>query len=217
MLLYVHGFRMEMDCIECVLYNAGLLQCIQMTFHMSLLRCLYGFNMEIDCIECVLYNAGLSRCTEWITSYVWISDMTHSCANTERVCKDSAGFAASAHVRQTWRIHLCDMTHSYMWHDTFMCQHRASSRGLRRICCECTRATDKIRRCSWLWQITGPFPRRLRARCWGRARESSGRAAVREFFTMIIYTVKLLALFHGAQGAGGARGTRAALIWGGFG
>ena len=48
----------------CSVYNAGLLQCIQMTFYTSFLRCLHGFHMEIDCIECVLYNAGLLRCTE---------------------------------------------------------------------------------------------------------------------------------------------------------
>jgi len=28
---------------------------------------------------------------------------------------------AGAVIRVPWRIHMCDMTHSYVWHDAFIC------------------------------------------------------------------------------------------------
>ena len=58
---------------------------------------------------------------EWGTSHIWMShDM---CGGGIR------SWAADLHswqhltakLRVTWLIHMCDMTHSYVWHDSFVC------------------------------------------------------------------------------------------------
>jgi len=54
---------------------------------------------------------------EWVTNESRMSDVTHNKFATR-------AFSQSAQprtLRETWLIHMCDMTHSYEWLDSFIC------------------------------------------------------------------------------------------------
>ena len=56
---------------------------------------------------------------EWVMSHVWLSHVTgEQCDEQPRRTSLRGG---SGFICVTWLIHMCDMTHSYVWHDSFIC------------------------------------------------------------------------------------------------
>ena len=64
---------------------------------------------------------------EWDTSdFGDVSDSRHMCDVSPLVCHESCDMTHSyvwhdSFICVTWLIHLCDMTHSYVWHGSFIC------------------------------------------------------------------------------------------------
>jgi len=54
------------------------------------------------------------RIYAWVMLHVWMGHV----ARMNAWCHI---YDPSHHVTHTWLIHMCDMTHSYMWHDSFIC------------------------------------------------------------------------------------------------
>ena len=50
-----------------------------------------------------------------ICIYIYETWLVHMCDMTHSYLRHDASICA------TWRIHMCDMTHSYVWHDAFIC------------------------------------------------------------------------------------------------
>ena len=59
-------------------------------------------------------NESCHTC-EWVMSHMWMSYNTYTAAQH---CTDHRSSASPTCV--TWLIHMCDMTHSYVWHDSFI-------------------------------------------------------------------------------------------------
>jgi len=53
-------------------------------------------------------------CRRWHDSFMYVTWRIHICDTTHSY------MIHDAFIYVTWRIHICDMTHSYMWHDPFI-------------------------------------------------------------------------------------------------
>ena len=55
-------------------------------------------------------------------SFICVTWLIHMCDTTHSyVWHDSFIHVTWPFIYVTWLIHICDMTHSYMWHDSFIC------------------------------------------------------------------------------------------------
>ena len=55
-------------------------------------------------------------CVTWlIHSFIWVPRLTHMCDMTHSPVWHVSFICVA------WLIHICDMTHLYMWHDSFIC------------------------------------------------------------------------------------------------
>ena len=74
------------------------------------------------------------RTYEWVMSHIWMSHewyalirqisntLTHDVINLIHMCDMTQSYVwHDSFICVTWRIHMCDMTHSYVWHDSFIC------------------------------------------------------------------------------------------------
>ena len=62
---------------------------------------------------------------KWVMSHIWMSHVTHmneSCHTHEWV-KSHIWMSHSClmNICVVWLVQMCDMTHSYVWHDSFIC------------------------------------------------------------------------------------------------
>jgi len=81
--------------------------------------------------ECVMSHLCMSRIT-WVTTHRWMSHDTHmneswrayECVMSRQTCSSSVSrrcrSGSCAFISVTWLIHTCDMTHLYVWHDSFI-------------------------------------------------------------------------------------------------
>ena len=80
-----------------------------------------------------------SHTYEWVMSHIWMSHVTHM----NESCHEHGSFICMTHIRMcdmthsyvrhdsficvTWLIHMCNMAHSYVWHNSFMSHIRMTN------------------------------------------------------------------------------------------
>jgi len=65
---------------------------------------------------------------EWVMSQQenkfvpWSNRLWVCCSSSSYVCDTTHSYVwHDSFICVTWLIHMCDMTHSYVWHDSFIC------------------------------------------------------------------------------------------------
>jgi len=59
---------------------------------------------------------------EWVMSHIWVSHIASIYIDNSMYVWPHRFVTWLIRMRSmTWRIHMCDMTHPYVWHDLFMC------------------------------------------------------------------------------------------------
>jgi len=116
--------------LQCVAVCCSVLQCAVLRIWMS-----HGVQCVAVCcsvLRCVAVCCSVLQCfmfaCEWAMAYIWMSRIARVNSSSRRyewaVSAPSFLFSWDSFKSTTWLICMCDMTHSYVWHDSFICVTR---------------------------------------------------------------------------------------------
>ena len=86
------------------------------------------------CVSCHTYEWVMSHISchtyEWVMSHIWVSHVTQWVFLTEIDLHEEMTSESyvwhDSFIRVTWRIHMCDVTYSYVRHDPLISERRDS-------------------------------------------------------------------------------------------
>jgi len=94
--------------------------CVTWLIHIVYMTSSYVWRDSFICVAWLIHMCDMSHSCVLHDSFTCMTWLIHMCGHDSFICV--AGWlihlSYDAFIRVTWRIHWCDTTHAYMWHDS---------------------------------------------------------------------------------------------------